>query len=132
MLHIFSTSSSKSRARRQLIRQYSPLSTTIKDHQVEIKFILGYSSVDNSEREKEEIKRETVEHGDIVRLEDLVRGDNINEGKTWEWLRWVGRRTDRRARWVFKCDDDVSVDLSIELISRRWRYSPTSYPFSKS
>lgn len=132
MLHIFSTSSSKSRARRQLIRQYSPLSTTMKDHQVEIKFILGHPSVGNNEREEEEIKRETAEHGDVIRLEGLVRGDNINEGKTWEWLRWVGGRTDKRARWVFKCDDDVSVDLSIELISRRWRYYPTSCPSSES
>jgi hypothetical protein len=103
----------------------------MKDHQVEIKFILGYPSVDTDEREEEEIKRETAEHGDIIRLEGLVRGDNINEGKTWEWLRWVGGRTDKRARWVFKCDDDVSADLEYRADLQALAVLPNLMPILK-
>ncbi|OXH00177.1 hypothetical protein C369_07278 [Cryptococcus neoformans A5-35-17] len=31
----------------------------------------------------------------------------MNRGKTWEWLRQVGKEGGREAWWVMKCDDDT-------------------------
>lgn len=38
-------------------------------------------------------------YGDLVRLEGLEDGENLNKGKTWEWIRWVGMR-ERVGWWV--------------------------------
>lgn len=62
-------------------------------------------------REEQEIQEESRRYGDIVRLEGLEGGENMDHGKSVEWLRWVGRR-EREGSWVIKCDDDVS-DLSV-------------------
>lgn len=59
-------------------------------------------------REEAEIEREMQEHGDIIRLKGLLHGENVDHGKSWEWIRWVGRHSPRAAQWVFKCEDDVS------------------------
>lgn len=59
-------------------------------------------------REEAEIEREMQEHGDIIRLKGLLHGENVDHGKSWELIRWVGRHSPRAAQWVFKCEDDVS------------------------
>lgn len=58
--------------------------------------------------EEAAIEREMRRYGDVIRLEGLLHGENMNEGKSWEWIRWVGNHSPREAQWVFKCDDDVS------------------------
>ena len=122
LLHVFSTSTIKSRERRDLIRNHSVLEhlDVRYRHVVDMKFVLGYPDperMDNGdeetlavlEEEEKAIETEMKEHGDIVRLSGLVNGDNMNNGKTFEWMRWVGTHSPRTAQWVFKCDDDVST-----------------------
>jgi hypothetical protein len=58
------------------------------------------------------LQREEETHGDLLHLEGLKGGENMNEGKSWEWVRHVGREGARPAWWVLKCDDDVSVCAS--------------------
>jgi hypothetical protein len=101
MLHIFSTPSTPSRRRRQLIRKLSPLRAIPEAYRqlVEIKFVLGYPEVTDL-LEEEAIEREMGKWGDLVRLTGLVGGENMNEGKTWEWVRCVGREGGRQAQWV--------------------------------
>lgn len=106
-IYIFSTSTSASRARRALIRSHHPHLTLppALQHLVEVKFILGgprppdAGAASGTEEEEDDIARESQEHGDIVRLQGLVRGDNMNEGKSWEFLRWAGSEG-REAQWV--------------------------------
>jgi hypothetical protein len=120
MLHIFSTPRSQSRHKRQFIRHHSPLASVPLSHRhlVEIKFVIGYPDPNEPmtpeiEHEEEEITRENEQYGDVIRLKGLYKGENMNNGKSWEWLRWVGRPGGRQAWWVLKCDDDVSgVSLS--------------------
>lgn len=90
LLHVFSTSSSESRARRTLRRQYSPLHVIPEHyrHLVEMIFVLGYPDIETRNhpeviREEEEIKREMELYGDMVRLDGLYNGDNVDEGKSW-------------------------------------------------
>ena len=121
LLHVFSTSTTKSRERRKLIRNHSVLEhlDVRYRHLVEMKFVLGFPDPGKMQNGDEEalgvleeekaIKLEMEKHGDIVRLSGLVNGDNMNNGKTWEWIRWVGNHSPRTAQWVFKCDDDVST-----------------------
>lgn len=120
-LHIFSTRSPKSRNRRNLIRQFSPLDILpqYRRNLVEVNFILGrpnQQAQDDSEvvQEEGEIRREIEMYNDIVELDALLGGDNMDEGKSWEWLRWVGTQQGRQAQWVFKCDDDVSVAFTCQ------------------
>lgn len=86
----------------------------IYQHLVEIKFVLGYPNEEESktreyQEEEREIGREALEHEDLLRLEGLEGGENMDHGKTLEWVRWVGREGGERAAWwVIKCDDDVS------------------------
>jgi hypothetical protein len=102
MLHIFSMPTSSSRRRRALIRDLHPLNSIPErySHLVEIKFVLGRNEVHDDMRpeEKERLdmeEREMVveqrEFGDLIRLEGLHGGENMNQGKTIEWMRWVGR-----------------------------------------
>ncbi|WVQ80920.1 hypothetical protein IAT38_003027 [Cryptococcus sp. DSM 104549] len=112
MLHIFSMPTARSRARRALIRQYHPLATIPAKyrHLVDLKFILGRQQPGSEwwdPEEEAEMKKEERKYGDLVRLKHLHNGENMNEGKTWEWLRWVGREGGREAWWVLKCDDDT-------------------------
>ncbi|OXL09512.1 hypothetical protein C348_02258 [Cryptococcus neoformans Gb118] len=118
MLHIFSTPTPESRARRSLIRSTaSPLLFIPPQyrHLVELKFILGRPTpiVGSSsasplwnETEEQMVDAEDKMYGDLVRLEGLEDGENLNKGKTWEWIRWVGTR-ERVGWWVMKCDDDT-------------------------
>nr|ODN87591.1 hypothetical protein L203_03370 [Cryptococcus depauperatus CBS 7841] len=111
MLHIFSMPTTKARLRRDLIRHHSTLETIPEAyrHLIEVKFVLGKPPPGHAiydEKEALEIDREEKLYGDLVRLEGLRGGENMNEGKSLEWLRWVGRRK-RVGLWVLKCDDDT-------------------------
>jgi hypothetical protein len=142
MLHIFSTPSRTSRRRRDLIRRYSPLLSVPPEyrHLVELKFVLGHPQMRRNETEDEwgwdaetTLAQEQDVHGDLLRLDGLHRGENMNEGKSWEWLRHVGREGGRKAWWVLKCDDDVSgacrrsKSLLTGSCGRPCRYCPTCY-----
>jgi len=111
MLHIFSMPTSSSRRRRALIRDYHPLNSVPEEyrHLVEIKFVLGHSEVHDDMRpeEKERLEmeeREMIveqrEFGDLIRLKGLHGGVNMNQGKTIEWMRWVGKEGGRESQWV--------------------------------
>ncbi|OCF40731.1 hypothetical protein I317_05426 [Kwoniella heveanensis CBS 569] len=116
MLHIFSTSSAGSRKRRHFIRELG-LTGAIPEkfrHLVEIKFVMGlqrpqegHEGSKEAEEQEKEIARENELFGDIVRLRELEGEENMNHGKSWEWLRYVGREGGRKAWWVLKCDDDT-------------------------
>ena len=116
-IHIFSSIYPKYRTRRDVIRKYSSLNWIPKEYQhlIDVKLILGKATPDQLindpelRNEDERIDAEQGIWGDIVRLEGLVNGDNIDNGKSWEWLKWVGQEKGRKAWWVFKCDDDVSA-----------------------
>ena len=112
MLHVFSTSTASSRERRQLFRGHDVFNVTQAYRDLlEVKFILGRPIPPLSpdeEAEENEIRDETAKYGDVVRLDGLVLGENMNQGKTWSWIRHVGREGGRQAWWVIKCDDDVS------------------------
>ena len=115
-LHIFSTNTPRSRRRRAFLRKYSPLNSVPREYQhlFDIRFVMGLpvpGQVLSPEVEEEEraIQEEVDTWDDLIRLESLKDGDNMNNGKTWEWLHWVGSEKGRQARWVIKCDDDVRV-----------------------
>ncbi|CAD6591400.1 MAG: hypothetical protein TREMPRED_000080 [Tremellales sp. Tagirdzhanova-0007] len=111
MLHVFSTSTASSRERRQLFRGHDVFNVTQAYRDLlEVKFILGRPIPPLSpdeEAEENEIRDETAKYGDVVRLDGLVLGENMNQGKTWSWIRHVGREGGRQAWWVIKCDDDT-------------------------
>lgn len=123
MLHIFSIPTAASRQRRELIRYHHPLFAIPEEyrHLVDVKFVIGYPREEcrgrvNEARcpgvaEEERAIAEEEKHGDLIRLEGLKDGENMDEGKTWEWMRYIGREGGREAQWVFKCDDDVSSKL---------------------
>jgi hypothetical protein len=50
--------------------------------------------------EEREMIVEQREFGDLIRLEGLHHGENMNQGKTIEWMRWVGREGGRESQWV--------------------------------
>jgi len=52
------------------------------------------------EMEEREMMIEEREFGDLIRLKGLHHGENMNQGKTIEWMRWVGRNGGREAQWV--------------------------------
>jgi len=54
------------------------------------------------ERKEEEmrIEREDETYGDLIRLERLKNGENMNNGKSLEWVRWIGREGAREANWL--------------------------------
>ncbi|GFZ46867.1 hypothetical protein JCM24511_04087 [Saitozyma sp. JCM 24511] len=116
MLHIFSMPTKEARRRRDLIRRYHPLQAVPEGyrHLVELKFVLGRPPPRGNETEDEwaweddrALQREEETHGDLLHLEGLKGGENMNEGKSWEWIRHVGREGARPAWWVLKCDDDT-------------------------
>lgn len=110
MIHIFSTPSHGSRLRREAIRAHHPLHTVPEAyrHLFEFKFILGRYPIDGKskveiqeiEEEERRIRIEQERNGDIIRLDGLKDGENMDEGKTWEWIRWAGRDGGREAQWV--------------------------------
>ncbi|WVF65943.1 hypothetical protein IAT40_000681 [Kwoniella sp. CBS 6097] len=116
ILHVFSTPSPGSRKRRHFIRELG-LAEAVPEkyrHLVEIKFVMGLQRPQEGEQgwkeaeeEENEIARENEVFGDIVRLRELEAKENMNHGKSWEWLRYIGREGGRKAWWVLKCDDDT-------------------------
>jgi hypothetical protein len=106
-LYIFSTPTAASRARRILIRKYDPLDTlpTHLRDLVRVRFVVGYADPDNAplspedQLEVTEMEDEQRRFGDMVRLEGLVNGENMNRGKSWEWAVWAGQEG-REAQWV--------------------------------
>jgi hypothetical protein len=106
MLHVFSMGTETSRLRRQLIRKYHPLLSVPAEyrHLVDVRFILGRNSPDDNDAgiraEEKAIEEEQNRYGDLVRLEGLHNGENMNQGKTLAWMRWVGREGGREAQWV--------------------------------
>jgi hypothetical protein len=75
-----------------------------------MKFVLGRS--EDEEWEKQ-LDIEAAEYGDLVRLDNLFDGENMDHGKSARWIRYVGREGGRKAWWVFKCDDDVSFIIRV-------------------
>lgn len=116
MLHIFSTPKKASRERRDLLRELSPLLALHERyrHLVEVKFVLGHPP-SNATRDQmlheyddeNSFLHEQDLHDDLLRLDDLHDGDNMDHGKTWEWIRYLGRESPRESLWVVKSDDDV-------------------------
>jgi len=111
MLHIFSMPNEASRTRRALIRKYHPINSVplAYRHLVEIKFVIGFNEIkeDTSsearkwfEKEEMEMELEEREFGDLIRLKGLKGGENMNQGKTLGWMRWVGREGGRESQWV--------------------------------
>jgi len=115
-LHVFSTTSEMSRNKRQAIREFSPLDAVPKKyrHLIDFQFIIGYPPIttQRSRLEEIEISNEMEQYRDVTRLQGLKDGENMNEGKSYDWIRWVATRQ-RESLWVFKCDDDVCLLPSI-------------------
>ena len=82
---------------------------------MEVRFVLGYPDEEEVEAwdvqlEEIEIEAEARKHGDLLRLSGLEGGENMDHGKTLEWVRWLGRENgSREAWWIIKCDDDVGA-----------------------
>jgi hypothetical protein len=111
MLHIFSMPNKASRTRRALIRKHHPIHSVPLGyrHLVEVKFVLGINEIngDTSPEERRTIEEEELEmmaeereFGDLIRLKGLKGGENMNQGKTLAWMRWVGREEGREAQWI--------------------------------
>lgn len=99
MLHVFSAAFAKERPRRALIRHLSPINAVPPQlrHLIEVKFVIGRSSDPEDELM---LDKEQAEFGDLIRLDDLQGGENMDQGKTQRWARWVGRPGGREAWWV--------------------------------
>ena len=99
MLHIFSTAFPSSVARRYLIRNHSPVSTIPAEyrHLVEVKFVVGSAA---SAHDQEILDAEQQEYGDLIQMNNLRNGENMDEGKSLDWARWVGQHSVREAWWV--------------------------------
>jgi hypothetical protein len=109
MLHIFSMPTETARRRRSFIRRHHPLLSVPDSHRhlIEVKFVLGRFERSDAEAkakvieaEEAAIDEEARVEGDLVRLEDLKGGENMDQGKTLAWIRWVGRDGGRQAQWV--------------------------------
>lgn len=103
MLHIFSTPTVKGAEWRNFLRRVSPLLKVPRDyrHLIEVKFVIGYPEDDESSpwAPRRNLDREQKLHGDLVLLEGLLAGENMNHGKTIAWVQHLGR-SGREAQWV--------------------------------
>lgn len=115
--HVFSTAVSESSyEKRKLIRRLSPIYQIPPEyrHLIDIKFVMGYNYLDTwgpplNETMESKIREEEREYGDIMRIPDMWRGENLRDGKILQWIRDVGQGKDGRDAWyLFKVDDDVS------------------------
>lgn len=111
MLHIFSMVGTDSRRRRELIRANSPLLSIPEAyrHLVEVNFVIGHPKSTNEMVAGDKramaiemglTRKEGEKYGDLITLDDLKYGENMNDGKTLSWSRWVGRPGGREAQWV--------------------------------
>lgn len=137
-LHVFSTVWPKAQAKRQLVRELSPIYQIPCEyrHLIEVKFVLGHAYKANWEVDDEieaSLKEEQERYGDLIRL-NITHGENLREGKILDWMRAAGSGTDggRPAWWLFKVDDDVNHVLTTT-DSRPYSTCPTfSIPSSVS
>jgi len=105
LIGVFSTA--ENWERRDLIRVLGQqgLGQDVQE-QVQFRFILGRSA---DERWEQRLQREKEVYGDIVELECE---ENMEEGKTYEFLKWVGSREEgERPRFAMKSDDDTFLVL---------------------
>lgn len=110
MLHVFSMINTTRRHRRELIRAHHPgLSVPLAyRHLVDFRFVLGRPELEDMTREQKRafaiemgaMKKEQEQYRDLILLEGLRHGENMNDGKTLAWVRWVGRQGGREAQWV--------------------------------
>ena len=108
-LQIFSTPRERWAERRKLIRAHHPLSLVPPQyrHLVEVKFVLGYlANGTEGASDEESLLREEKEYGDLIRLSGLKGGDNMNLGRSVDWLTAVGRGKagSREAWWTMSVD----------------------------
>lgn len=98
-LYAFTGVEPRFKVQRDLFRQYSPLKTVPAEyrHLFEVKFAMGRSL--DPEQEKA-LDQEQAEHGDLVRLDGLINGENMDSGKSLHWLRWAGLNGTRPAYWT--------------------------------
>ena len=100
---VFSTATRWSR--RSLLRTYEkPVSDLVHGAKVEFKFILGKPADQN---ELNALHREMDRHGDIVLLDQM---ENMNNGKTHAFYRYLTTRAEPMPQFAFKADDDVRKD----------------------
>lgn len=102
MMHIFSTPTADGVERRRFMRSLSPLHNVPPEwrHLVEVKFVLGYPEDGGKWISRATLDREQQKHGDLVLLEGLLGGENMNEGKTIQWIEYLGTQSQREAQWV--------------------------------
>lgn len=69
-------------------------------HLVDVRFILGRSNSSSSEAD---LDKEQSIYGDLMRLDGLVGGENMDDGKTYEWMRavWEESKEEEGKRPVF-------------------------------
>lgn len=106
MLHIFSAPTRKGAERRAFIRKHHPLTSIPRGyrHLVEVKFVIGYPPAEHDGttwQTQDEVRREQAQHGDLAQLEGLEDGENMNKGKTMQWVN-SGRRAGIDADWLHR------------------------------
>jgi len=100
-----------SSARRQIIRNaYSRFPRNLP---VDIMFVEGTLSVPNNEGRVQSMQRTVIEwenstYGDIMHLDCI---ENLNDGKTYEYLKKVGHDFGKKYTHVMKTDDDAFVNI---------------------
>ncbi|EIW73324.1 hypothetical protein TREMEDRAFT_73046 [Tremella mesenterica DSM 1558] len=115
-LHVFSTPHISASKRRRLIREYSPMHYIPREyrHLIEFNFVLGRLPLIENVMDPVELKKEQEEYGDMIFLDGLKGGENMNDGKTLDWVKAVGRgKAGKEAWWVVKCDDDSPTNQLI-------------------
>ena len=100
-----------SSARRQIIRNaYSRFPRNLP---VDIVFVEGTLSAPNNERRVQSMQHTVIEwenstYGDIMHLDCI---GNLNNGKTYEFLKKVGSEFRQKYTHVMKTDDDAFVNI---------------------
>ena len=100
-----------SSARRQIIRNaYSRFPRNLP---VDIVFVEGTLSAPNNERRVQSMQHTVIEwenstYGDIMHLDCI---ENLNNGKTYEFLKKVGHEFRQKYTHVMKTDDDAFVNI---------------------
>jgi hypothetical protein len=99
---VFSTAAAYKR--RNLLRLYEkPKKAKVHGRLVEFRFIIGQPG---REKDRQLLHKEMESHDDIVLLDEK---ENINEGKTYAFFRWLAQRPGPKPQFAFKVDDDVRL-----------------------
>jgi hypothetical protein len=96
------TTAAKAERRDLLRKSEKPIAGMVDGSRVEFKFIVGMSQ---NETERAMVQEETELYDDIVQLE---MKENMNEGKTYAFYRYLATRQEPTPQFAFKVDDDVS------------------------